>query len=54
MRERASEADVTCLLSTREMYAADAAAMAGGVAGEALMEAAGWQVARLIRHFTGR
>ena len=40
---------MTCLLSTREMYAADAAAMAGGVAGEALMEAAGWQVARLIR-----
>jgi len=40
---------VTCLLSVKEMYAADAAAIAGGVSGLALMEAAGWQVARAIR-----
>jgi ADP-dependent NAD(P)H-hydrate dehydratase / NAD(P)H-hydrate epimerase len=31
------------------MYAADAAAAAAGVAGETLMEAAGWQVANAIR-----
>lgn len=40
---------VTCLLSTPEMYAADAAAMAAGISGERLMEAAGWQVATAIR-----
>jgi NAD(P)H-hydrate epimerase len=38
-----------CLLTTREMYAADAAAMAAGIPGERLMEAAGWQVAVAIR-----
>lgn len=40
---------MNCLLSTREMYPADAAAMAAGVSGEALMEAAGWQVAMAVR-----
>ena len=37
------------LLSIAEMYAADRAAMAGGISGEALMDAAGWQVAVAIR-----
>ncbi len=40
---------MSCLLSIKEMYAADAAAMADGVAGQRLMEAAGWQVASAIR-----
>ncbi len=40
---------MSCLLSIKEMYAADAAAMAAGVPGRTLMEAAGWQVARAIR-----
>jgi NAD(P)H-hydrate epimerase len=40
---------LTCLLSTEEMAAADAATIAGGVPGQALMEAAGWQVASVIR-----
>lgn len=40
---------MTCLLSTAEMYAADAAAAAAGISGATLMEAAGWQVARAIR-----
>ncbi|MDR3435851.1 NAD(P)H-hydrate dehydratase [Telmatospirillum sp.] len=43
------------LLSTAEMYAADQAAMAAGVAGEVLMEAAGWQIAMAVRrNFTPR
>ncbi len=37
------------LLSVRQMYAADAAAMAAGVTGAALMEAAGWAVANAVR-----
>ena len=37
------------VLTTSEMAAADRAAMAAGVPGPALMEAAGWQVARAIR-----
>lgn len=40
---------MTCLLSTDQMYAADRAAMAAGISGERLMEAAGWQVAAAIR-----
>lgn len=40
---------MTCLLSTAQMYQADAAAMAAGIPGPALMEAAGWQVAVAIR-----
>ncbi len=36
------------LLTVEEMYRADAAAMAGGVSGEALMEAAGLAIAREI------
>ncbi len=40
---------MTHLLTTKEMYAADAAAAAGGTSSLALMEAAGWQVARAIR-----
>ncbi|HMA48295.1 MAG TPA: NAD(P)H-hydrate dehydratase [Magnetospirillaceae bacterium] len=43
------------LLSTREMAAADQAAIAAGTRGIELMEAAGWQVARLVRqHYTPR
>lgn len=37
------------VLSVQQMYAADAAAMAGGVVGPDLMEAAGWAVTREIR-----
>ena len=37
------------LLTVEQMYRADALAMAGGVAGERLMEAAGWAVARAVR-----
>ncbi len=37
------------LLTVQQMYRADALAMAGGVAGERLMEAAGWAVARAVR-----
>ncbi len=37
------------VLSLQQMYAADAAAMAAGVAGPSLMEAAGWAVARELR-----
>lgn len=37
------------ILSVAEMYRADSLAMAGGIAGETLMEAAGWAVAREIR-----
>ena len=37
------------LLTVEQMYRADARAMAGGVAGEHLMEAAGWAVARAVR-----
>lgn len=40
---------MSCLLSTAEMFAADTAAIAHGLTGEALMEAAGWQVAVAIR-----
>ena len=41
---------MTCeLLTVEQMYAADKAAMAGGVSGETLMEAAGTAVARAIR-----
>lgn len=40
---------MTCLLSTAQMYRADAAAMAAGISGLSLMEAAGWQVAAAIR-----
>jgi NAD(P)H-hydrate epimerase len=39
------------LLSTREMAAADHAAIAAGTSGVDLMEAAGWQVARLVRQY---
>jgi NAD(P)H-hydrate epimerase len=43
------------LLSTQEMAAADRAAIAAGTPGIALMEAAGWQVARLVRqHYAPR
>ncbi len=43
------------LLSTREMAAADSAAIAAGTKGIELMEAAGWQVARLVRqHYSPR
>ena len=43
------------LLSTEEMAAADRAAMAAGTPGIELMEAAGWQVARLVRrHYAPR
>lgn len=46
---------MSCLLSTDEMYAADKAAIARGISGETLMEAAGWQVAIAIRkHFAPR
>ena len=38
-----------CLLSTGEMYQADAAAIERGIAGQVLMEAAGWHVATAIR-----
>jgi NAD(P)H-hydrate epimerase len=48
-RDKNRSRPVTCLLSVKEMYAADAAAIASGVSGLALMEAAGWQVARAIR-----
>lgn len=37
------------ILSVAEMYRADALAMASGIAGERLMEAAGWAVARELR-----
>jgi NAD(P)H-hydrate epimerase len=37
------------LLTVAQMYRADALAMAGGIAGERLMEAAGWAVARAVR-----
>lgn len=37
------------ILSVAEMYRADSLAMAGGIAGETLMEAAGWAVAREVR-----
>jgi len=37
------------LLSTQEMAAADRAAIAAGTPGIELMEAAGWQIARLVR-----
>ncbi len=37
------------LLSTQEMAAADRAAIAAGTPGIDLMEAAGWQIARLVR-----
>jgi len=37
------------LLSTQEMAAADRAAIAAGIPGIELMEAAGWQIARLVR-----
>lgn len=37
------------VLSVQQMYAADAAAMAGGVSGPDLMEAAGWAVAAVLR-----
>lgn len=40
---------MSVLLTTSEMAAADRAAMAAGVSGPVLMEAAGWQVARAIR-----
>ncbi|HVI50380.1 MAG TPA: NAD(P)H-hydrate dehydratase [Candidatus Sulfotelmatobacter sp.] len=40
---------MTCLLTTQQMYRADQAAMAAGISGESLMEAAGWQVANAIR-----
>jgi len=40
---------LSCLLSTDEMFAADKAAIAHGISGETLMEAAGWQVAVAIR-----
>ena len=40
---------MTCLLSTAEMSQADAAAIAAGISGLSLMEAAGWQVARTVR-----
>lgn len=39
----------TEILSVAEMYRADVLAVAGGVAGERLMEAAGWAVAREVR-----
>jgi ADP-dependent NAD(P)H-hydrate dehydratase / NAD(P)H-hydrate epimerase len=42
-RERAA------VLSVAEMYRADALAMAEGIGGPALMEAAGWAVARAVR-----
>ena len=38
------------LLTVEQMYRADQAAMAGGVAGEALMEAAGGAIAQEIRN----
>ncbi|KAF0223641.1 MAG: YjeF family, partial [Rhodospirillaceae bacterium] len=38
------------ILSVAEMYRADSLAMASGIAGETLMEAAGWAVAREVRH----
>ena len=37
------------LLTVSQMYRADALAMAGRIAGERLMEAAGWAVARAVR-----
>jgi len=37
------------ILSVAEMYRADSLAMAGGIAGTTLMEAAGWAVARELR-----
>jgi hydroxyethylthiazole kinase-like uncharacterized protein yjeF len=37
------------VLSVAEMYRADALTIAGGIAGERLMEAAGWAVAREVR-----
>ena len=40
---------MTCLLTTAQMYQADAAAIEAGVPGERLMEAAGWQVANAVR-----
>ncbi len=40
---------MACLLSVAEMYRADRLAMEGGVAGECLMEAAGWAVAGAVR-----
>ncbi|MBR9970770.1 NAD(P)H-hydrate dehydratase [Magnetospirillum sulfuroxidans] len=38
------------ILNVAEMYRADSLAMAGGIAGETLMEAAGWAVAREVCH----
>ena len=50
MRSRAA-----VLLTTEEMAAADRAAIAAGTAGIELMEAAGWQIARLVRqHYAPR
>lgn len=40
---------MTCLLTTAQMYQADAAAIEAGISGESLMEAAGWQVANAVR-----
>lgn len=41
------------ILSVAEMYRADSLAMAGGIAGETLMEAAGWAVAAELRRRAG-
>jgi NAD(P)H-hydrate epimerase len=38
------------LLAVRQMYQADSLAIQGGIAGIRLMEAAGWAVARAVRH----
>jgi NAD(P)H-hydrate epimerase len=47
--------DLAFILTPAEMAAADHAAIAGGISGQTLMEAAGWQVARLVRqHFRPR